>query len=172
MPFHGKETNEKKYYLSSLENCERRIRTPVLQLMRLASYHCSTSLCVPHTRHVVSDLRLCGLRTFTANRIMFHCCTYFFRFCIRKPQTPARCVHHVFANFISSLAFAVLLRLPFISASSVLACTHRRIIMFANHAERPTTKYGIMLRNSRDDSAKASACLNQRQSYDTLPPLT
>ena len=76
----------KKYYLSSLENCERRIRTPVLQLMRLASYHCSTSLCVPHTRHVVSDLRLCGLRTFTANRIMFHCCTYFFRFCIHKPS--------------------------------------------------------------------------------------
>ena len=44
--------------------------------------------------------------------------------------------------------------------------------MFVNHAERSTTKYGIMLRNSRDDSAKASTCLNQRQSYDTLPPLT
>lgn len=44
--------------------------------------------------------------------------------------------------------------------------------MFVNRAERPTTKYGIMLRNSRDDSAKASACLNQQQSYDTLPPLT
>ena len=59
----------KKYYqnLSSV-SCERRIRTPVLQLMRLVSYHCSTSLCVPHTRHVVSDLRLCGLRTFTANQ--------------------------------------------------------------------------------------------------------
>lgn len=54
----------------------------------------------------------------------------FFRFCIRKPQTPAGCVHHVFANFISNLAFAVLLRLPFISASSALACTYRRIIMF------------------------------------------
>ena len=80
----------KKYYLSSLENCERRIRTPVLQLMRLASYHCSTSLCVPHTRHVVSDLRLCGLRTFTANRIMFHCCTYFPAFAFTNPQNSCQ----------------------------------------------------------------------------------
>ena len=81
------QANIRKYYqnLSSV-SCERRIRTPVLQLMRLASYHCSTSLCVPPKQHVVSDLRLCGLRYAYRQPIMFHCCTYFFRFCIHKPS--------------------------------------------------------------------------------------
>ena len=81
------QANIRKYYqnLSSV-SCERRIRTPVLQLMRLASYHCSTSLCVPPKQHVVSDLRLCGLRYAYRQPIMFHFCTYFFRFCIHKPS--------------------------------------------------------------------------------------
>ncbi len=94
-----RQANIRKYYqnLSSV-SCERRIRTPDLQLMRLVSYHFSTSLCVPHTRHVVSDLRLCGLRTFTANRIMFHCCTYFPLLHSQTLKTSARCVHHVLSD--------------------------------------------------------------------------
>ena len=138
------QSNIRKYYqnLSSV-SCERRIRTPVLQLMRLASYHCSTSLCVPHTRHVVSGLRLCGLRTFTANRIMFHCCTYFFPLLHSQTlKTSARCVHHVFSDNNTLLyccydifnLYTVLIRIH----------TAERWPCFANRAERPTTKYGIM----------------------------
>ena len=134
---------------------------PLLHLAMCAAY---TARCLrPETMR---------FKDFYRQPIMFHCCTYFSRFCIHKPSKLLPDASIMFSQNNNTLLYCCY---DIFNLYTVLIRIHTAEgwLCFVNRADRLTTsKYGITLRNSRCDSAKASACLNQRQSYDTLPPLT